>query len=150
MRIREGRLEDAVEIASLLSQLDYPCTADFVERKLLRLMNHPDALIIVAVDDENALVGFVSLHFIPQIALAGDFCRISYFCVSQQQRSLGIGRRLEAEIVRIAKVRGCDRIEVHCHIRRQRAHGFYAKQGYQENPKYLLKMLTASDSPTDS
>ncbi|WP_139803611.1 GNAT family N-acetyltransferase, partial [Cronobacter sakazakii] len=82
-----------------------------------------------------------SLHFIPQLALKGDFCRISYFCVSSNARSKGIGRLLESEGETLARARGCDRIEVHCHSRRSDAHRFYYRQGYTESPKYLCKSL---------
>ena len=144
MNIRDGRLEDAFEIVRLLEQLDYRETTDFIEDRLLELMSHPDALLLVATEDEKGLVGFVCAHFIPQIALEGDFCRISYLCVDQQSRSLGIGRLLEEQVVKAAKKRNCDRIEVHCHSRRDRAHNFYFRQGYIEDPKYLLKNLSVS------
>ncbi len=82
-----------------------------------------------------------------QLGLAGDFCRISYFCVDQQSRSAGVGQLLEASVVKAACGRGCDRLEVHCHARRDRAHRFYARQGYLEDPKYLLKKLPAATHP---
>ena len=71
--------------------------------------------------------GFIGLHFIVQLALPGDFCRITYFCVSEAARGLGVGRELEETAARLA--RGCDRIEVHCHERRVDAHRFYYRQG---------------------
>lgn len=142
MNIRSGRLQDASQIAELLGQLDYAAAAHFVEGKLSRLIQHPDAQLIVAADGTDRVVGFASLHFIPQLGVAGDFCRISYFCVDQQRRSAGIGKRLEAAIVESANQRQCDRIEVHCHARRSRAHSFYARPGYAEDPKYLLKRLS--------
>jgi GNAT superfamily N-acetyltransferase len=141
MNIRDGCLGDATEIVRLLEQLGYPGASDFIEARIAQLLSHPDALLLVALDNTGHLVGFVSAHFIPQISLAGDFCRISYLCVNEQSRSLGIGRQLEEKIVEIAKGRRCDRIEVHCHERRDRAHRFYDRQGYSEEPKYLLKKL---------
>ncbi|MGD1898260.1 MAG: hypothetical protein ACFB16_15050 [Phormidesmis sp.] len=33
-------------------------------------------------------------------------------------------------MVEAANQRQCDRIEVHCHIRRSRPHSFYERQGY--------------------
>lgn len=141
MNIRDGCLEDAAEIVRLLEQLGYPGASDFIEDRIAQLFSHPDALLLVAVESTGNLVGFVSAHFIAQIALAGDFCRISYLCVDEQSRSLGVGRQLEEKIVEIANERKCDRIEVHCHGRRDRAHRFYSRQGYSENPKYLLKKL---------
>lgn len=87
------------------------------------------------------ILGFLSLYFIPQIALKGDFARISYFAVDGSARSQGIGRLLEAEATRLARERGCDRLEVHCGTQRPRAHEFYGRQGYIESPKYLIKRL---------
>ena len=141
MKIRSGQLQDAAQIADLLNQLDYAATPSFTEDKLKRLLHHPDARILVAIDDSDKILGFVSLHFIPQLGVAGDFCRISYFCVDRQSRSAGIGKQLEAVVVEAANQRQCDRIEVHCHSSRSRAHSFYMRQGYIEDPKYLLKRL---------
>jgi hypothetical protein len=50
---------------------------------------------------------------------------------------------LEAEITVQAQRRQCDRIEVHCHSRREDAHRFYYRQGYFESPKYLIKTYRA-------
>ncbi len=142
MNIRDGRFQDAAKIVDLLEQLGYSETAHFIEDKLLKLTSHPDALLIVAVEGSGRLLGFVSAHFIPQLGLKGDFCRISYFCVDQQVRSAGVGQLLEEAVVEAACKRSCDRIEVHCHARRSRAHSFYARRGYIEDPKYLLKKLS--------
>lgn len=141
MKIRDGRLQDASQIAELLGQMDYAATENFVEDKLGRLIRHPDAQLIVAVDDVDGVIGFVSLHLIPQLGVEGDFCRISYFCVDQQSRSAGIGKCMETAFVESAIQRQCDLIEVHCHVKRSGAHRFYARQGYAEDPKYLLKRL---------
>jgi len=141
MKLRDGQMQDASQIAELLGQLDYAATDNFVEDKLSRLIRHPDAQLIVAVDDADRVIGFVSLHFIPQLGVEGDFCRISYFCIDLNSRSAGIGKRMEAAIVESAIQRQCNRIEVHCHVRRSSAHRFYARQGYIEDPKYLLKRL---------
>ncbi|MFA6051737.1 MAG: GNAT family N-acetyltransferase [Methylobacter sp.] len=111
-----------------------------MSKKIKQLLSHPDASLFVAVEGPDVL-GFVSLHFIPQIALEGDFCRISYFCVAEAARNKGIGTMLEAEITFQAQRRQCDRIEAHCHSRREAAHKFYYRQGYSESPKYLMKSL---------
>jgi len=108
--------------------------------RLPQLLTHPDAELWVAAQQE-CLCGFISLHFIPQLAMAGDFARISYFCIDEQWRGGGIGARLEQWAEQRARLRGCDRIELHCHSRRLGAHDFYRQQGYQESPKYFYKSL---------
>jgi RimJ/RimL family protein N-acetyltransferase len=138
--IRDGKIEDSSEIAILLTELGYPATTAFVESNLQQQLSHPDAALLVAVESER-VIGFVSLHFIPQLAWPGDFCRISYFCVNRYWHRQGVGAALEAAVQKIAKDRGCHCIEVHCHERRTAAHQFYASRGYSESPKYLIKAV---------
>lgn len=133
-------LSDAKTIQDLLRQLDYPTTDRFIEEKLPLLLNHPDHSLIV-YEKQGRVVGMISIHFIPQIALAGDFANICYFAVDENVRSEGVGAKLEAYCTQLAKERKCDRIFVHCHIRREDAHRFYNRQDYQESPKYLMKQI---------
>ena len=140
MSIRNAMLSDAKTIQDLLRQLDYPTTDRFIEEKLPLLLNHPDHSLII-YEKQGRVVGMISIHFIPQIALAGDFANICYFAVDENVRSEGVGAKLEAYCTQLAKERKCDRIFVHCHIRREDAHRFYNRQDYQESPKYLMKQI---------
>jgi GNAT superfamily N-acetyltransferase len=142
--IRKAVKDDARAITGLLDQLGYPGTETFISPRVSQQIGHPDALLLVAEMDAQ-LVGFISLHFIPQLGLAGAFCRVSYFCVSESKRDLGIGAKLAERAEAEARTRGCDRMEVHCHARRVAAHRFYRRQGYRESPKYLIKMLNESN-----
>jgi GNAT superfamily N-acetyltransferase len=137
--IRRAQPIDAAAIRDLIAQLDYDSPASLGE-KIRRLSAHPDEVLLV-YELDTEVVAFLSLHFIPQIAVAGDFARISYFAVKDSARSHGIGQQLEAHITRLARERNCDRIEVHCHTRRADAHRFYERQGYEESPKYFIKRL---------
>jgi len=137
--IRRAQLTDIEAIRALIAQLDYDPPAS-LDEKILCLSAHPDEILLV-YELDTVVVAFLSLHFIPQIAIEGDFARISYFVVNDTARSYGIGRQLEAYITRLARERNCDRIEVHCHTRRTDAHRFYEKQGYEESPKYFIKRL---------
>ena len=165
--IRRAQHTDWPAIVRLLDQLDYPDTGKFLENRLAQLLNDPAEILLVWEDDSSAnpanlanpatpatpgsgsalteapapILGFLSLHFIPQIALMGDFARISYFAVDDEARSHGIGRQLEETATRLATERGCALMEVHCHTRRTRAHEFYSRQGWTESPKYLIKKL---------
>jgi GNAT superfamily N-acetyltransferase len=137
--IRRAQPTDIHAIRVLMIQLGYdpPPT---LEEKIGRLLTHPDEILLV-YELDTEVVAFLSLHFVPQIALAGDFARISYFAVKDSARSHGIGRQLEAHITDLARDRNCDRIEVHCHSRRTDAHRFYEGQGFEESPKYFIKSL---------
>jgi GNAT superfamily N-acetyltransferase len=148
MHIRQAEVADGGAIAALLTDLGYPITPDLLAQSIQRQLDHPDAVLLVAVAGDSPagtiperVVGVLSLHFIPQLAGLGDFCRISYFCVSPEARGQGVGAALEEYVCELARARGCDRMEVHCHSRRTQAHQFYFRQGYTESPKYLIKSL---------
>jgi GNAT superfamily N-acetyltransferase len=140
MSIRSARLSDSPAIEQLLDQLGYTGTEGFLPQKLARMLADPDERLLV-YETTAGVVAFISVHFIPQIAVAGDFARISYFSVDDSVRGQGIGREMEEYVVMLAKERQCDRIEVHCHTRRSDAHRFYFRQGYEEVPKYLMKKM---------
>jgi GNAT superfamily N-acetyltransferase len=140
---RTAQESDADGIAELLTSLGYAQTQSFIRARITQLLAHPDEELLVAVSNAGVL-GIISLHFIPQLALAGDFCRISYFCVDEEARGEGVGAALEARATELAQARGSDRIEIHCHSRRVDAHRFYNRQGYSEVPKYLVKSLLKS------
>jgi GNAT superfamily N-acetyltransferase len=143
--IRAAGSADAPALVDLLRQLGYPDTAPFIERRITELAADPDALLLVA-EVGGVVLGFISLHFAAQLARAGDFCRIDYLCVEERARSFGIGAALEAQAVAAARQRGCARIELHSHQRRVGAHRFYARLGYEESPKYLMKPLPIPDA----
>lgn len=140
MGIRIANIQDWKAISDLLGQLDYLNTETFIKDKIERLTIHPDEELLVYEDNER-VIAFISMHYIPQIALIGDFARISYFGVDSTNRGKGIGQEIEEFCTELAKKRNCDRLEVHCHSRRIDAHRFYSRQGYSESPKYFIKMI---------
>ncbi|WHY20982.1 GNAT family N-acetyltransferase [Paenibacillus sp. G2S3] len=142
--IREAKVEDWQDIAELLEQLDYPETKAFLQEKIEKLILHPDEELLV-FEEDHKVVACISMHYIPQLGLAGDTAIISYLVVSNAIRSKGIGRLLEEYCTDLARKRNCDRIQVHCHSRRTDAHRFYARQGFTEAPKYFSKMLNESE-----
>jgi len=90
IQLRAATDLDADALSTLLTQLGYPDAARSMALRLPQLLTHPDAELWVAAQQE-CLCGFISLHFIPQLAMAGDFARISYFCIDEQWRGGGAG-----------------------------------------------------------
>ena len=142
MEIRLAEAEDSFALGALLAELGYDNTEAFIERRLAQLMDDRTEELLVAVHGSTVL-GFLSLHFIPQLALAGDFARVSYFCIAEGERSKGAGQQLLKHAESLAKQRGCDRMEIHCHEHRIKANAFYAREGYSESPRYIIKDLKA-------
>lgn len=141
MKIRLAKAGDSFALSALLTELGYENTETFIERRLTQLINDRTEQLLVA-EYNGIVLGFLSLHFIPQLALAGDFARVSYFCIAEGERSAGMGHQLLQHAEQLAKERGCDRMEVHCHQRRLKANAFYEREGYSESPRYLIKDLS--------
>ena len=140
MNIRKATLDDYEVIISLMDQLDYPGTDPFIKQRISQLLDHPDHKLLV-YELDGKVVACISIHYIPQLALKGDFAIISYLSVDNSVRSNGIGREIEEYCTQLAMERNCDRIQVHCNIRREQAHRFYERQGFVESRKYFSKKL---------
>lgn len=140
MTIRQARNEDAPVIKVLLEQLGYPMDEKLVTDKLAKLLACEDHKLLV-YELDRTVVAFISVHFVPQMGLLGDFAIIGYFAVDESARSKGVGYEMEKYVTLLAKERNCDRIQLHCNIRRTDAHRFYERQGYEESRKYYSKRL---------
>ena len=140
VNIRAAKLEDSQAICDLLKQMGYPQPPTLIQEKFEILNNDPNSQILVA-EEKGKICGFLSLYFIPQIALQGDFAKICYLCVDENMRSKGVGHLLVQEAEQQAKRRGCDRMELHSGEQRTLAHQFYLREGYVDAPKYFRKAL---------
>lgn len=140
MHIRPAQSTDSFALISLLTELGYGGTESLMHTRLQQLIADPNEKLMVA-EDRQTVLGFLSLHFIPQLAFTGDFARISYFCIAEGERSKGVGQHLLQHAEQLARERGCERMEVHCHEARIKANQFYAREGYSESPYYRIKSL---------
>lgn len=140
MNIRKAENKDADVISRLLEQLGYPTENGLVARRLSLLAGNMEHLDVV-VESGDQVLGFMSVHFIPQIAFDAEYAVISYLIVDQETRSRGVGKILEEYAVKTAVERHCRRIYLHSNARRTDAHRFYLRQGYQEYAKAFIKHL---------
>lgn len=140
MPIRGAKISDSGVIRDMLDQLGYPLTTKHIEDKLELLLNSPSDAVYV-YEDNQQVVGFITLHFSIQLAFENNFCEIGYFVVDSRVRSQGVGRQLEEKACSVAKEKGCDHINVFSIIHRADAHRFYERQGYTHIQKFFEKQL---------
>jgi len=140
MQIRKVEIKDALAIQVLLEQLGYPMAEGLLAKRIAVLAEN-EAHCDVVYELEGKLLGFMSVHFIPQIAFDADYAIISYLVVGEEARGKGIGKLLEEYAVELARERKCRRIYLHSNARRADAHRFYLRQGYEEYSKTFIKYL---------
>jgi len=144
MNIRNATYYDAPAIRLLLEALGYRTTISLLVSQLENLFDGKYAQAFV-YELNKEVVGFISIHYLPQLGFDGELVLISYLSVEEGYRRKGIGKKLEKYVTEQALKRKCDRIQVHCQDWRTPAHKFYEQQGYQEYPKYFTKRLVYAE-----
>jgi N-acetylglutamate synthase-like GNAT family acetyltransferase len=140
MTIRNATYHDAPAIKSLLEVLGYTSSISLLVDQLEIMFGKDDHQVFVC-ELKKEVIGFVSIHFLPQLAFDGGLMLISYLSVDEAAKQQGIARALEVYVDDHARKRKCERIQVHCLDWRAPEHAFYKQQGYQEYPKYYTKRL---------
>ncbi len=118
---------DAEALAPLLDQLGYPAGVEEIRARLAAL--NGDSQVLVA-PGELGLSGFVA------VALTRDFIvgtrgMILGLVVADGSRNAGIGAGLLAAAESWAFERGAEVVGVRSNVIRERAHGFYERNGYR-------------------
>jgi len=140
--IREARDSDAEAIASLLSELGYPTSADAVPARLAKMRDDGGQWTLLADDGEPPrVVGMATIIVRHVINNDAPFGRLASVVVADGWRSRGIGAALLARTEQICRAAGCSAIEVTSADTRPRAHEFYRRLGFEERPRRFIKRL---------
>ena len=132
MRIRKARRSDAVRIAQLSGELGYPATAGQIATRLRQLKPASKHVVFVAEcsDATSGLVGW--LHVSVSHLLESDIrAEVNGLIVAEGQRSAGAGAKLLEAAEEWARRHGCQGMNVRSNVIRERAHGFYERNGYE-------------------
>jgi GNAT superfamily N-acetyltransferase len=136
VRVRRAGAADGAAIAALLSELGYAATPGDVEERLAGT----EALV---AELEGEIAGMLTLHMVPVLHEAGDWCRITALVVGEAARRRGLARALVTEAEAIARSHGCARIEVTSALHRDGAHELYRRMGFGQVSEHFLKALAA-------
>lgn len=140
--VRAPRAEDFARMAELAGQLGYASTAAQVQARLAEMENSRDYTAFVAELPGGTIAGWIGLFIFRAVEL--DKCaEISGLIVDEAVRSAGVGKALLDAAEVWARTAGCGSIAVHSNIKRQRAHGFYMRNGYAwvKTQEFLRKPL---------
>jgi (aminoalkyl)phosphonate N-acetyltransferase len=131
LKIRNAKLQDLETVFNFISHLEEKTfdLESFTER-FKENIEKPDILYLVAVNEEDDTVGFVSCHGQSPLRYEGMSFEIQEMYVSKSYRGKGIERLLFASLEeRLAKM-DCERVEISSDINRLDAKKFYLKLGF--------------------
>jgi len=140
MNIRNATYKDAPAIRILMEALGYKTSISMLISQLENLFDGKNHHVYV-YELDHEVAGFVSVHYLPQLAFDGGIMIITYLSVDEKIKKINIAVELEQYITNQARLKKCERIQVHCADWRTQAHQFYVQQGYQDYPKYFTKRL---------
>jgi len=137
--IRDAQLADAPRLTELIIELGHPIEEAQV-RANLELLSERSLLPLVATVD-GAVVAMCGLSAMVTVHRDAPVGRISVMIVAQAHRGRGIGAMLIAEAEKRLAALGCKILEVTSNVRRERAHQFYEKLGYERTSYRFMKRL---------
>lgn len=143
-QVRPARVEDASAMTDLCGQLGYPATAGEVARRLGDLRGENAHAVFVAVDDRDAVAGWVEIY-LRRLVVADMHAEIGGLIVDAPHRGKGAGRLLMEHAEVWAGSQGASKVYVRSNIVRRDAHAFYEKIGYEctKTSHLFTKQLTA-------
>lgn len=139
-RVRLATSSDAGPIASLLTALGYPISAQEVPARLARLAGSRGRALVAVHDDR--VIGLATFHQVAVLNRARDVTWITTLIVDEAVRGRGAGRALIAEIEREARAADSERISVTTYDHLTGAHAFYLRLGYEQTGRRFGKHLT--------
>jgi GNAT superfamily N-acetyltransferase len=141
VRVRPPIPSDAPALAALAGELGYPTTTEELLGRLAAL--HPtDAAVFVSTDDKDRPTGWCHVEM-RRTLVEPTSALVVGLVIGEDHRSAGIGAELLAAAERWARARGCRQLVVATRVTRERAHRFYAREGYEvsKSSYFLTKRL---------
>jgi GNAT superfamily N-acetyltransferase len=142
VQIRDALASDASILTKLIVGLGHRITEADVRRNLDRLA--PMGLLPLVATCGDEVIGLCGLSEMVTIHRNAPVGRISILVVAEDHRNGGIGALLVAEAEKRLTSRGCKMVEVTSNMRRELAHGFYEKLGYERTSFRFMKRLGSS------
>jgi GNAT superfamily N-acetyltransferase len=129
-RVRRARLADEKRIAELSGQLGYPVTEKQMKGRLKEVIKDKDTACFVAESGEGGLTGWIHVSTTPLLEVERR-AEVNALVVDEAARSGGVGASLLAAAEKWARGKRCKGMSVRSNVLRERAHGFYLRNGYE-------------------
>ncbi len=128
--IRRAERDDAAKLADLCGQLGYPSTQEQVAERLKVLVDDRDHAIFVA-EMGGEVVGWVQA-LVLRLLVEDAQAQIGGLVVDEAHRNQKIGEKLMEAAEEWTREQGLRRVYVTSNIKRERAHKFYERIGYEK------------------
>lgn len=138
--LRNAGVEDAADIAGLITELGYPTAPDEMRDRLDALLAGGDVVAFVA-EHEGRVLGLAGASLSRYFEKSGRYARLLVLVVADSGRRLGIGGMLIGRVEQWAKESGAREIFVNSGSHRVQAHRFYEGKGFRPTGLRFVKQI---------
>lgn len=128
--VRRARLMDAKRMAELSGQLGYPATAKQMKARLSDVSKEKAAACFVAESRDGGVIGWIHVSTASLLEVERR-AEVNGLVVDETARSRGAGAVLLKAAEKWARGKRCKSMSVRSNVLRERAHGFYLRNGYE-------------------
>ena len=138
--IREATEEDLPQLVALLAQLapddpereDISSPLPYEYHMVLRQIIETPGQHIFVIEERGKIVGTAALSIMPNVSHRGTpYAIIENVVVDEKVRSKGYGELLMRHAIQAARRAGCYKVSLTSNKRREDAHRFYERLGFQ-------------------
>ena len=153
-RVREATAKDVETIHALAGELagvvgDSSPALEAVLARLSELLEEPRARVLVAEDEDGAVVGMASLWIKPDLAHGDTVVEVPTLVVAEGSRREGVGKLLMEEIQKLAVESEANLIELVATSENAPARNFYKSLGFVETDHVSLEFVGDMEDPPD-
>jgi len=134
--VRACRGADCQSLASLATQLGYPCTEDEVRQRLPRHQGR-EACVILVAELGGRVVAWESLEVVDRFYL-DRYAEVTGLVVDEAWRGRGIGGKLVSAAESWARSVGLELLRLKTNSQRRDAHRFYQGLGFEKTKEQFV------------
>jgi ribosomal protein S18 acetylase RimI-like enzyme len=154
LRVREATADDVEAIHALAGELagvvgDSSPALEAVRVRLSELLEETRARVLVAEDEDGAVVGMASLWIKPDLAHGDTVVEVPTLVVAEGSRRGGVGKLLMEEVQRLAAENDANLIELVATLGNVPARDFYKSLGFVETDHISLEFVGDMEDPPD-
>lgn len=131
-------ISDLAEVGNLAEQLGYPSALDDLKNRFHEIEHSSDYALFVARSESDKVIGYIQVNRESRTLLAGPRADVAGLVVDKNERSKGIGAALLKQAEIWAKENQLPLVRIRSNIKRNEAHRFYQKNGYEIKKSWHL------------
>lgn len=127
--VRRIAPEDAAAVTELSAQLGYEVSVKAVSARIQKLASCEETQVAFVACANSKVVGWIEAAITHHLQ-SPPHTLITGLVVEDGMRSMGVGKRLCAEVEAWSRNKGIATLRVTSRMTRERAHSFYLRQGF--------------------